>query len=82
MIEPEYDGMWWGWNDDECDLSFGLIYISQKIVLSQVLPYLNSHNLYNTFQSAYQPGHSTQTDLLNVVNDLFLSFIKCNMYIR
>ena len=44
-----------------------------KNVLSQVSSYLNSHNLYNTFQSAYPPGHSTETALLKVVDDLFLS---------
>ena len=53
--------------------------IQEKLVLSQVSSYLNSHNLYNTCQSAYRPGHSTETDLLKVVNDLFLSLIKGNI---
>ena len=48
-------------------------------VLSQVSSYLNSHNLYNTCQSAYRPGHSTETALLKVVNDLFLSLNKGNI---
>ena len=51
----------------------------EKLVLSQVSSYLNSHNLYNTCQSAYRPGHSTETALLKVVNDLFLSHNKGNM---
>ena len=34
--------------------------ILEKLVLSQVSAYLNSHNLYNTCQSAYRPGHSTE----------------------
>ena len=53
--------------------------ILEKLVLSQVSSYLNSHNLYNTCQSSYRPGHSTETALLKVVNDLFLSFNKGNI---
>ena len=53
--------------------------ILEKIVLSQVSSYLNSHNLHNTCQSAYRPGHSTETAVLKVVNDLFLSLIKGNI---
>ena len=55
--------------------------ILEKIVSSQVSSYLNSHNLHNTCQSAYRPGHSTETDLLKVVNDLFLSLNKGNIYV-
>ena len=51
----------------------------EKHVLSQVSSYLNSHNLYNTCQSAYRPGHSTETALLKVVYDLFLSPNKGNI---
>ena len=53
--------------------------ILEKLVLSQVSSYLNSHNLYNTCQSAYRPGHSTESALLKVVNDLFLSPSKSNI---
>ena len=53
--------------------------ILEKLVLSQVSSYINSHNLYNTCQSAYRPGHSTETALLKVVSDLFLSHIKGNI---
>ena len=53
--------------------------ILEKLVLSQVSSYLNCHNIYNTFQSAYRPGHSNETALLKVVNDLFLSPGKGNI---
>ena len=50
--------------------------ILEILVLSQVSSYINSYNLYNTCQSAYRPGHSTETALPRVVNDLFLSLNK------
>ena len=53
--------------------------ILEKLVLSQVSSYLNSHNLYNACQSAYSPGHSTETAIPKVVNDLFLSLSKGNI---
>ena len=52
-----------------------------KLVLSKISSYLNSHNLYNTCQSAYSPGHSTEAALLKVVNDLFLYLSKGNIYV-
>ena len=52
---------------------FFIAKILEKLVLSHVSSYLNSHNLYNTCQSAYCPGHSIETALLKVVSDLFLS---------
>ena len=50
-----------------------------KSVLSQVSSYLNSHNLHNTCQSAYSPCHNTETALLKVVKDQFLSLNKGNI---
>ena len=50
-----------------------------SLVLSQVSSNLNFHNLDNTCQSAYLPGHSNETALLKVVNDLFLSLDKGNI---
>ena len=51
----------------------------EKLVLSQVSSYLNSHNLCNACQSAYRQGHSTEAAHLKVVNDLFLSPTKGNI---
>ena len=48
----------------------------KKLFYLKFLPYLNSHNLCNTCQSAYRPCHSTKTPLLKVVDDLFLSLDK------
>ena len=56
--------------------------ILEKLVLSQVSSYLNSHILYNTGQSAYRPGHSTEAALLKVVADLFLSPNKGNISVQ
>ena len=53
--------------------------ILEKLVLSKVSSYLISHNLFNTCQIACRPGHSTETALLKVVNDLFLSLNKGNI---
>ena len=53
--------------------------ILEKLLLSQDSSNHNSHNLYNTCQSAYRPCHSTETALLKVVNDLFLSLNKVNI---
>ena len=55
--------------------------ILEKLVLSKVSSYLNSHNIYNACQSAYRPDYNTETALLKVVNELFLFHIKGNIYV-
>ena len=50
--------------------------ILEKIVLCQVSSYVNTHNLCNTCHSAYCPGHSSETAILKVANDLFNSHSK------
>ena len=56
--------------------------ILEKLVLSQVSAYLSSYNPNNTCQSAYRPGHSTETAPQTVANDLFLSPNKGNISVR
>ena len=44
--------------------------ILEKVVLHKLLAHLQENNLCNPFQSTYCTGHSTETALLHVVNDL------------
>ena len=44
--------------------------ILEKVVLRKLLSHLQENNLSNPFQSAYRAGHSTETVLLRVVNDI------------
>ena len=45
-------------------------YILEKPVLCQLQDHLKSNDLYSPFQSAYRSGHSTETALTRVTNDL------------
>ena len=46
--------------------------ILEKVVVSQLMSHLNTHNLFSSFQSAYRPGRTTET-ALKVVNDPVLA---------
>ena len=51
----------------------------EKLVLSQLSDHLSANSLYNRFQSAYRPGHNTETVLLKIVNDLLLALDDGNV---
>ena len=48
----------------------------ERAVASQIKHRLNKNNLINPFQSAYKPGHSTETALLCIKNDIHMSLAE------
>ena len=50
--------------------------ILEKVILKQVSRHLEKNNLYIDLQSAYRKGHSTETALVRIINDLLLVLDK------
>ena len=44
--------------------------IIEKVVSKQIREYLMINDLYDGFQNAYRPGHSTETTLIKLTNDI------------
>ena len=51
----------------------------EKVVLHKPLSHLQANNLCNSFQTAYRAGHSTETVLLRVVNDILSALDNDNI---
>ena len=45
----------------------------ERVVVKQLVQHINSNNLNNPHQSAYKTGHSTETALLHIKNEIHLS---------
>ena len=55
--------------------------IREKVVLHKLLSHLQENNLSNPFQSACRAGHSTETVLLYIVNDILSDLDNDNIYV-
>ena len=53
--------------------------ILEKVVLHKLLSHLQENSLSNPFQSAYRAGHSAETVLLRIVNDILSALDNDNI---
>ena len=49
---------------------FWAIKVIQKVVAAQLPSHLSAHGIHDPMQSAYRPGHSTETVLLRIQDDI------------
>ena len=57
----------------------GLCFLSklvERVVARQLTSHINNNKLDNPHQSAYKPGHSTETALLSIKNEVHLSLAR------
>ena len=45
----------------------------EHVVAKQLVDHIHRHDLANSYQLAYKPGHSTEMALLSIKNDIHLS---------
>ena len=48
----------------------------ERVVAKQLLEHIHVHSLNNPYQSAYKTGHSTETALLSIKNEVHLSLSR------
>ena len=53
----------------------------ERIVAKQLVDHIHRHDLGNSYQSAYKPGHSTETALLSIKNDIHLSLSQSSNWL-